>query len=103
MFTSCKDDDGENNPQTNSLLVGVWQYESADVEITINGKDIIDYLVEAFELTEEEAAELAADFEEEIDDFDGIRWTFTNDGKYTLTSSEGNESGTWTLVRTTRN
>ncbi len=95
VFTSCKDDDDDNEPE--SPLVGVWAYESVDISITINEVDFIDYIIEAFDLTQAEAEEFEEEFIEEMNEFDGMKWTFTKDSKFTVTSPEGNENGTWSL------
>ncbi|MEQ8469943.1 MAG: lipocalin family protein [Marinoscillum sp.] len=98
LLNSCGGnvDDEDVTPIT-PLIVGEWEYESADISITINDKDIFDYYMEYFELSEEEAQLLVDTFEESMNDFDGMSWTFTNDGKYVFTDKEGNESGTWAL------
>lgn len=95
VFVSCSNNDEDGDPQ--SPIVGTWTYESADISITIEGQDFLDYLIEAFGLTQAQAEEFEADFEDTMNDFDGMSWSFTKDGKFTVTSPEGNETGTWSL------
>lgn len=95
FLSSCKEDD--KDPDSDSPIVGVWEYESADVAILINGQDFIDYVIETFELSEEQAEEMKEGFDEEMNYFEGMSWEFKADGSMIVTSPEGNESGTWSL------
>lgn len=97
FLTSCGGTNEDEGPVLTPLIVGEWQYQSADVDITINDKDIFDYLVAEWGLSEEQAVQFAASFEESMNDFDGMSWKFNADGTYELTDPEETESGTWSL------
>lgn len=97
FLVSCGDDTEDVDVPLTPLIVGDWQYEAVDISITINGKDIFDFFKEEYELSDEEAQDLADSFEESMNNFEGMSWSFTENGNYVLTNTEGNESGKWAL------
>lgn len=94
FFVSC---DADDEPDAGVPIVGTWSYESADIIIEINGQDILDYLVEVFEMSEEDATAMKESFEETMNEFEGMSWKFESNKTFTATSPEGDETGTWSL------
>lgn len=95
LFTliSCdKDKDGNGG---SSDLVGIWTVTSSSFEITINNVDVIDYLMAAMELTEEEAEMFVDMFFSDM----GMTGTieFKSDGTYITKSDGETDTGTWKL------
>lgn len=98
-FTSCDKED-DVDPDLSGDIVGSWSYESSAWYITINGKDIVEYFVDEYGLTDEEAEEYAELYEESMVEvgFDLGGWTFNEDGTIVISSNEdGDETGTWSL------
>lgn len=99
MLASCgKDDEGD----VKSDLVGSWKFSKIEIiELSIDGKDFVEYFVEAFGLTEEEAAEFEAEFEANFQadaDLGDITIEFKSDNTYVSSSpDEEDETGTWSL------
>lgn len=95
---SCGSDDDEDAV---SRIVGTWTYQNADIDFTIDGQTAqayftsigLDATLAAIAAATVEA-EATAGFEE---DFAGTTITFNADGTYTANTSDGAESGTYTL------
>jgi hypothetical protein len=92
LITSCKKD--EDSGGNNNELVGKWTVTSSSFQITIDGLDFVDYLIEMLGLTEEQAQDIASGFESE--DLSGTI-EFKSDGTYEAVSDSGTETGTWEL------
>ncbi len=99
FFSSCNNDD-ETSPS--DLLIGEWTFSSASMDLTINGKTLVQYLMDEGELTESEAEILVDSLYGMIeDDFvpeSTVVITIKSDGTYLITDpSSGNDDGTWEL------
>lgn len=83
-------------------LVGTWTYDSVFIAITIDGQDLMSYLMDNYEITEEEAAEMQKDFEEEYAYEEYLYAAmnssieFNEDGSFMVKYPGGEESGSWT-------
>lgn len=96
FFASCEDND-DDNPGSDSPMVGTWQHDTTAIEILIDGQDILDYLIETLELSEALAEEMKNGYYETMNEFEGTSWTFASDFTFKFVSPEGNETGTWSL------
>ena len=101
LFSHCSDDndvEGEN-----AKLVGTWILSSVDAEFMIDGKTMLDYLVDEGELTEIEAelieVYLKALLEDELDDGEII---IKSDHTYVVDFGDGIETGTWSYDSSTK-
>ncbi|MFK7953512.1 MAG: DUF4923 family protein [Ekhidna sp.] len=103
-FTSCSEDDeptagGEGNVST--TILGTWTTGSFTVsELSINGGSIADFFAGLGlegELLDQLVAGLESGFEEDLAGSGNVAFTFNADGTYSVTDSEGTESGTWEL------
>ncbi|WOK05143.1 lipocalin family protein [Imperialibacter roseus] len=99
LLAACggKDDEGVSSP-----LIGTWKYSSVDViELSINGQDVVAYLIAEFELSEAEAQEIADGFSinaEEESDITNVTIEFKADNTYVSSQpGEDSETGTWSL------
>lgn len=98
----CGDDD-DQTPSVQSDLIGTWSITSTDSSIEINGMSFVQFLIDALELTQEEAVEFAALIGEGIEiedfeDFEGVKFTFNVDGTYFITDpTDGDENGTYVV------
>jgi len=54
-FMGCSEDDEVKTVATEADLVGTWTMQSSEVDFTVNGQDIIDYMIEVLKISEEEA------------------------------------------------
>lgn len=97
IFVSCKDSDENSITPTDQLLEGAWSYEAAEIELTVNGQNIIDYLIEIFELTEAQAAQIADMIEENSFQFNNASWEFNHDNTFTVVDEDERTTGTWNL------
>jgi len=99
FFSSCNNDD-ENTPS--DLLIGEWTFSTATMELSIDGKTLVQYLMDEGELTEAEA-EIYADLifgmvEDEFVLESTVVITIKSNGTYLITDpSSGNDDGTWEL------
>jgi hypothetical protein len=66
-FMGCSEDDDVKTIATEADLVGTWTMQSSEVDFTVNGQDIIDYMIEVLELSEEEASIQKEAFEEAME------------------------------------
>ena len=104
VLASCSDDDDDGDSAPASLVIGTWSYESATLDITVDGVDIIDFFTAIFEAagleTEEAAANAeatAADTETGANIFAGSTFVFNADGTYNITFGDNTTStGGWT-------
>ena len=93
VLTSCEKD--EDNKKDD--LIGKWNITSVESEITINGVNIIDYLMDELGLSQSEAEEFAEMF---MFDVTGTI-EFNSDGTYETIIDGESESGTWELIDNT--
>jgi len=93
VFACSKDEEGGAEAD----LAGAWTYESATVDLKINGVSFIDYYKDELEATEEEAAEAEEFFAEAFNFFEGLKITFKSDRTYTTNFDGVEDSGTWSL------
>lgn len=95
--TSCSDDDNGGDISEDKLI-GVWTLESTSVDVTIDGKSIVDYFV-SMGIPQDDAEEMAAAFSSEFDEIENMSGTveFKQDGTYVTNFGEGEDVGTWEL------
>ena len=101
VLASCSDDDGDDAPA--SLVIGTWNFQSATLDITVDGTDALAFFTALFEaagLDETEAAASAestfADLESGANIFDGAVFVFDANGTYSITYSDNtSDSGSW--------
>lgn len=94
LFTSC-DDDEEGEVGGRADLIGTWSFVDFTFEFLVDGEDFIQWSIDNLGLTEEEAEELEALFNEDFESPEGTV-TFNDDDTYTATSpGEEDETGSW--------
>lgn len=95
VLVSCNDDD---EPKV-SQIVGTWNYDSYKLDITVDGQDLLNYLVQVMGLTQEEAIFAKAFFTASLfedSDLEGTTFTFNADGTYSVKNGGVEEdSGTY--------
>ncbi|MCH6199488.1 lipocalin family protein [Aquiflexum sp. LQ15W] len=95
VLVSCNDDD---EPKV-SPIVGTWNYDSYNLDITVDGQDLLTYLVQVMGLTQEEAIFAKAFFTASLfeeTDLEGTTFTFNADGSYSVKNGGVEEdSGTY--------
>jgi len=94
-LTSCDKDNDTNGNGSSDELIGKWTITSSTYEITVNGDNIIQYLMEAMGLTETEAEEFAEFFFSDMGATGTIE--FKSDGTYVAISDGETDEGTWVL------
>ncbi|WP_421889899.1 lipocalin-like domain-containing protein [Marinoscillum sp.] len=92
-FACSKDEEGGAEAD----LAGDWTYESATIDLKINGENFIDYYKDELEATQEEAEEAEEFFIEAFSFFQGLKITFKSDGTYTTIFDGEEDTGTWSL------
>ena len=95
FVVSCDDNDEKLITPSNQLLEGTWSYEAAEIEFTVNGQDIIDYLIEVFELSDAQAAQIASMLKEDSFEFTNATWKFNRDNTFTAVQEDETTIGTW--------
>ncbi len=95
VFISC--DESDDEPTNAELIAGVWEYDTSSVSIKINDVDIIEYLIDLLELTEEEAEEFAELYGAGFDVFATGTWTLNADGTFEVEIDDETSTGTWSL------
>ena len=108
-FVSCAEDDDGPDGEISGTLIGTWTGGSATVNsFLVNGEDISSFIEDFIQLlidsglSQEEANVFAEEFENGFAEgfteiFEGT-FTFNEDGTYSVTDSEGSDSGTWELA-----
>lgn len=97
LFSSCDDDSSDANITAD--IKGAWAHESGAWSITVDGTDIVNFLSESLEMSEEKSAEFVGHFGYSRDDtdFKSGNWTFQDDGILLISINNIDESGTWSL------
>ena len=90
-FSACeKDKDDKANEKD---LIGLWTINSSSTEMTVNGKDMIDFLVDEMGFTQSEAEQFATFYETELTG----TMEFKSDGTYKAIDDGDTTEGTWEL------
>jgi hypothetical protein len=84
----------DNSTGGSGNIVGKWSVTSSNVKITVNGTDIVQYLVDNLGLTQQQAETMANSYATEA--MNGTI-EFKSDGTYSTTSDQGTTTGTWDL------
>ena len=93
FFNSCEKDEGT---KASSDLIGTWNIDNSTVSVTVGGVDLVTYLMDAMELTQEEA-EFMAGFFTDFGSMSGTV-TFNDDNTYQAKMvGEEVENGTWSI------
>ncbi|HMB63694.1 MAG TPA: lipocalin family protein [Eudoraea sp.] len=95
--TSCSDDDTTAEKSTMDLLVGTWTTSSVDIDATVEGQSLTDYLVNEVGLSENEAADQYALFEAALVSEVTGSLTLNADNTYESSFAGNSDSGTWSL------
>lgn len=98
FMVSCNSDDDTPNQ---SAIVGLWTYDSYSMDVKVNGKDMITYLIEDMQmdpsLAEIYKNVLAGSFASD-EEFQGSTIRFNANGTFESTDPDGSkESGTYEL------
>lgn len=97
FFVSCDDNEVKAIVPPDQLLEGNWSYEAAKIDVTVNGQDIVDYLIEVFELPATQANQIASMIENESFEFTDSSWKFNHDKTFTVLDDDQITTGTWNL------
>jgi len=97
IFVSCNN----NEEPTVAPIVGTWNYDSYKLDITVNGQDLLVYLVQVLGVTQQEAVLAEAFFTASLfeeSDLEGTTFTFNADGTYSVKNGGVEEdSGTYLI------
>jgi len=95
-FTGCNKDN-ENPDDAASKLIGLWTISDAQVDATINGLSITDFLIDMLGLSEVEAAAYATLFNQLIlINFTGTI-EFKANNTYVIDIGAATDDGTWSM------
>jgi hypothetical protein len=102
-FIGCSEDNEVRTVATEADLAGTWTLQSANFDISVEGKSLKEYLVESG-LTEEQAEAQVEEFQtafEESDEFaEGALIEFKSDNEFLVKSPDTEDfesNGTWEL------
>lgn len=97
LLFSC----GEKDEPQVSPIVGIWNYSSYRLDMSINGQPLVQFL-QAIGASQQEAQEAAKEIKDEFfsdEDFEGTELQFDADGTYEIRIDGINdESGTYQLL-----
>jgi hypothetical protein len=94
-YVGCNNDDDEDSKE--SLLIGVWTITNADVEASVGGVPILDYLTDVLEYSQLEAEEFLNFIEAMLlPNFTGTI-EFKENHTYVTTFGGDVDDGTWNL------
>lgn len=101
LFSHCSSDgDSENE---DAKLVGTWILSAVEADFMIDGKPMLDYLVDEGQLTEAEAELIEALFQDLItEDLDEGEITLKSDNTYMADFGDGAETGKWSYDESTK-
>lgn len=91
FFVSC---DREKTSVKDDDIIGVWTIASVDYNITVDGVDIIEYVMELFGISQSQAEAFKEMY---TYDMTGT-FEFKADGTYFVDYEDGEDSGTWSLI-----
>jgi len=95
-LTGCNKDD-ENPDDVASKLVGLWTISDAQVDATIGGLSITDFLIDMMQLSEVEAAAFATLFNQALmANFTGTI-EFKANNTYFINIGAATDDGTWSI------
>ncbi len=98
MISCSEDDDDGGDIGSRSDLIGTWTVDGVTFEFTIDGVDIITWLVDNLGLSTEDADEFRGIFEAAFEEgFISGTITFDDDGTYQSTIGGEADSGDWEL------
>jgi hypothetical protein len=92
---SCKKDE-ETNEAINNLL-GTWTINNSDVNLSVDGVDLVTYMVDNFGYSQQEAETLVSYFKLAIGADSQGTINFKDDNTYQLINSDGEENGSWSV------
>ncbi len=97
-LASCDDDgDGDNESGTADLLVGTWNTSDVDIDATVDNQSFIDYLVDEFDFTQEQAEFYYDLFISELESEITGTLKFNSDNTYESNFDDEIDNGTWSL------
>lgn len=95
MIVSCNDDD--ENPSNSDLLIGKWSISTTTIEMNLNGKSLVQYLVQDVGLSQAEAEMFEEMFEDMLlETFVGTI-EFKADKTAIYNIGGDSDTGTWRL------
>ena len=101
LFIHCSSDDGENENEE-TKFVGTWVIASVDAELTIDGKPLLQILIDEFELTEDEAEILEDFFKKSLEDEIGDgEIELKSDNTYVADFGDDPDTGKWSYNSST--
>jgi hypothetical protein len=94
-FYACnKEDEGEKAAND---LIGTWAINDTDVELSVGGEDLVTHMVNNFGYSQMEAETAVSFFTTGIEAENQGTINLKENNTYTLTNSDGEENGTWSL------
>lgn len=95
MIVSCNDDD--ENPSNSDLLIGKWSISATTLDMNLNGKSLVQYLVQDVGLSQPEAEMFEALFEEMLQESFVGTIEFKADKTTIYNIGGDSDTGTWRL------
>lgn len=97
LLTACKDDENTKKDQKPSL-VGTWSVTQFNVDLSVGGISLADYLVDSLEFSSQEVTVAEALIRSEINDiFENETITFKENSTYEVLIDNNLETGNWEL------
>lgn len=98
-LVSCDKDKDEDSAATEAELIGTWNITSSETDFTVNGVPIMDFIMEAFSISEEQAELMLTQMLEEYGEDLEITGTveFKDDNTYVMVTDGVTDTGTWEL------
>jgi hypothetical protein len=94
LLPSCSED-----PTPSNNLIGTWTSDEITLNVTVDGKTLLQYYMDEFDLTASEAQEYVDMVNSIMEDYFPQNMTiqFKSDNTYTSTTDGEPDSGTWSL------
>ncbi|MFQ3214271.1 MAG: hypothetical protein ACJAT1_000987 [Marivirga sp.] len=97
LLSACKEDE-KNTEADKPSIVGIWGITQFDVEISIGGISLADFLVDSLDFSSPEVAIAEALIQSEVKSlFENEAITFKNDQTYEVLVDSNLQIGTWDL------
>ncbi len=93
--SSCKKED--DNEKAANDLHGTWTINQTNVDLTVDGVDLVDYMVSNFTYTQQQAQAMVDIFTVSLQSGNSGTITFREDNTYTFVNNDEEENGTWSI------
>jgi hypothetical protein len=93
---SCKKEDEEEKASND--LHGTWTFKETNVDLSVGGVDLVDYLVNTMGYSATEAQFMVDFYVNAMESSNQGTITFNDDNTYKYVDGQGEENGTWSIT-----